>query len=79
MNDTAHRPVGLPPELALVLLRDMVRIRRFEERCADLYGQLKIRGFLHLYIGEEAVAVGALRAARRSRAAAFACISGSSW
>ena len=62
MNDIAHRPVGLPRELALVLLRDMVRIRRFEERCADLYGQLKIRGFLHLYIGEEAVAVGALHA-----------------
>jgi pyruvate dehydrogenase E1 component alpha subunit len=42
----------------------MVRIRRFEERCADLYGQGKIRGFLHLYIGEEAVAVGALQAIR---------------
>ena len=40
----------------------MVRIRRFEERCADLYGQQKIRGFLHLYIGEEAVAVGAVHA-----------------
>ncbi len=40
----------------------MVRIRRFEERCAELYGQQKIRGFLHLYIGEEAVAVGALHA-----------------
>ncbi|MGE5088285.1 MAG: pyruvate dehydrogenase (acetyl-transferring) E1 component subunit alpha [Candidatus Levyibacteriota bacterium] len=40
----------------------MLRIRRFEERCADLYGQQKIRGFLHLYIGEEAVAVGAVRA-----------------
>ncbi len=44
------------------MLGDMVRIRRFEERCADLYGQMKIRGFLHLYIGEEAVAVGAIRA-----------------
>jgi pyruvate dehydrogenase E1 component alpha subunit len=44
------------------MLRDMVRIRRFEERCADLYGQQKIRGFLHLYIGEEAVAAGAMRA-----------------
>ncbi|MGB8326902.1 MAG: pyruvate dehydrogenase (acetyl-transferring) E1 component subunit alpha [Steroidobacteraceae bacterium] len=52
----------IPRELALTLLTDMVRIRRFEERCADLYGQLKIRGFLHLYIGEEAVAVGAVHA-----------------
>jgi pyruvate dehydrogenase E1 component alpha subunit len=40
----------------------MVRIRRFEEKCAELYTQEKIRGFLHLYIGEEAVAVGAMQA-----------------
>jgi len=56
------RAVTIPRELALELLRDMVRIRRFEERCADLYGKQKIRGFLHLYIGEEAVAAGAIRA-----------------
>jgi len=49
-------------EFALRLLADMLRIRRMEEVCADLYGQTKIRGFLHLYIGEEAVAVGALHA-----------------
>ncbi|MCK9368315.1 MAG: pyruvate dehydrogenase (acetyl-transferring) E1 component subunit alpha [Metallibacterium scheffleri] len=55
-------PVGLPQELALALLRDMLRIRRMEERCAELYGQGKIRGFLHLYVGEEAVATGAIRA-----------------
>ena len=42
------------------LLRDMHRIRRFEERCAELYQAEKIRGFLHLYIGEEAVAVGVI-------------------
>jgi pyruvate dehydrogenase E1 component alpha subunit len=40
------------------LLREMLRIRRFEERCVELYSSAKIRGFLHLYIGEEAVAVG---------------------
>ncbi|GAO01389.1 pyruvate dehydrogenase (acetyl-transferring) E1 component subunit alpha [Anaeromyxobacter sp. PSR-1] len=51
-------------EHGLALLREMIRIRRFEERCAELYGQGKIRGFLHLYIGEEAVAVGALQALR---------------
>jgi pyruvate dehydrogenase E1 component alpha subunit len=40
----------------------MLRIRRFEEKAAELYGAGKIRGFLHLYIGEEAVAAGALAA-----------------
>jgi pyruvate dehydrogenase E1 component alpha subunit len=40
------------------LYREMLRIRRFEERCVELYSATKIRGFLHLYIGEEAVAVG---------------------
>ena len=54
----------LTREHGLALLRDMIRIRRFEERCAELYGQGHIRGFLHLYIGEEAVAVGALQALR---------------
>ena len=44
------------------LLRDMLRIRRMEEKCTELYQQEKIRGFLHLYIGEEAVAVGAMQA-----------------
>ncbi|MBP6831527.1 MAG: pyruvate dehydrogenase (acetyl-transferring) E1 component subunit alpha [Deltaproteobacteria bacterium] len=40
----------------------MLRIRRFEERAAELYGAGKIRGFLHLCVGEEAVAVGVMRA-----------------
>ena len=44
------------------LLREMLRIRRFEEKCAELYSAGKIRGFLHLYIGEEAVAVGTMQA-----------------
>lgn len=39
-------------------LRAMIRIRRFEDRCAELYTREKIRGFLHLYDGEEAVAAG---------------------
>lgn len=43
------------------LLQQMVRIRRFEERCVQLYSAEKIRGFLHLYVGEEAVAAGLLR------------------
>jgi 2-oxoisovalerate dehydrogenase E1 component len=44
------------------LLRGMLRIRRFEAKCAELYTQEKIRGFLHLYDGEEAVAVGVMAA-----------------
>ena len=47
-------------ELGPGLLADMIRVREFEERCAQLYGETKIRGFLHLYIGEEAVAAGVL-------------------
>ena len=44
------------------LLRTMVMIRRYEETCAELYQAEKIRGFLHLYIGEEAVATGVIAA-----------------
>lgn len=49
-------------EHQLDLARQMLRIRRFEERCAQLYQQEKIRGFLHLYIGEEAIATGVMEA-----------------
>ena len=50
------------------LLRDMVRVRRFEERCVELYSATKIRGFLHLYIGEEAVATGVMSALEKDDA-----------
>jgi len=43
-------------------LRAMVLVRRFEERCAQLYQETKIHGFLHLYVGEEAVAAGTMPA-----------------
>jgi pyruvate dehydrogenase E1 component alpha subunit len=52
----------LDADRATRLLREMLRIRRFEEKCAELYSAGKIRGFLHLYIGEEAVAVGVMQA-----------------
>ena len=57
-------PVPLPVarEHALELLHQMILIRRFEEKSAELYTLGKIRGFLHLYIGEEAVAVGSMQA-----------------
>lgn len=45
-----------------LLLREMLRIRRFEARCSELYQAGKIRGFLHLYDGEEAVSVGVMQA-----------------
>jgi len=46
---------------ALHLLHEMLRVRRFEEKCVELYSAGKIRGFLHLYIGQEAVAVGTMQ------------------
>jgi pyruvate dehydrogenase E1 component alpha subunit len=55
---------GLDDGTLLEMYRQMVLIRRFEEHAAEGYAQAKIGGFLHLYIGEEAVAVGALHAAR---------------
>ncbi|MEV0402651.1 pyruvate dehydrogenase (acetyl-transferring) E1 component subunit alpha [Actinoallomurus sp. NPDC050550] len=56
------RAKGAVAEHRKDLLRQMLLIRRFEEKCVELYSAAKIRGFLHLYIGEEAVAVGALQA-----------------
>jgi pyruvate dehydrogenase E1 component alpha subunit len=55
-------PVPWDKRQAMATLSDMLRVRRMEEKAIELYGQQKIRGFLHLYIGEEAVATGALRA-----------------
>src|SRR2546425_9109829 len=51
--------LGVDAELARRLLHDMLLIRRFEEKAAEAYALVKVGGFLHLYIGEEAVAVGA--------------------
>lgn len=58
---TAHTKPHINKTHLHFLLKQMVRIRRFEEKCAELYMQEKIRGFLHLYIGEEAVAVGVMK------------------
>jgi pyruvate dehydrogenase E1 component alpha subunit len=53
-----------PAELQLRMLRQMLLIRRFEEKAAEAYALGKIGGFCHLYIGQEAVAVGSLAALR---------------
>ncbi|HLO25108.1 MAG TPA: thiamine pyrophosphate-dependent enzyme, partial [Geobacteraceae bacterium] len=63
MTKKSPKPqLAIDRETGLRLLRQMLLVRRFEEKCVELYSATKIRGFLHLYIGEEAVAVGALQA-----------------
>src|SRR2546426_6843279 len=57
---TAAPATRLDAELARRLLTQMSLIRRFEEKAAEMYALGKIGGFLHLYIGQEAVAVGAM-------------------
>jgi pyruvate dehydrogenase E1 component alpha subunit len=59
---TGAPPLPLERDHGMRLLHEMLRIRRFEERCVELYSASWIRGFLHLYIGEEAVAVGVMQA-----------------
>jgi pyruvate dehydrogenase E1 component alpha subunit len=60
MTTTATPPVKSPvdTELQRRMLREMLLIRRFEEKAAEAYALGKIGGFCHLYIGQEAVAVG---------------------
>ena len=60
MNDKVH----LDRAHLRHLLTAMLRIRRFEEKCFELYQGEKIRGFMHLYDGEEAVSVGVIEALR---------------
>ena len=65
-TDRQHHRAGRKPgrdhSHGVELLYEMLRIRRFEERCVELYSASVIRGFVHLYIGEEAVAVGVHKA-----------------
>ncbi len=61
---TAVVQTRLDAELARRLLTQMALIRRFEEKAAEMYALGKIGGFLHLYIGQEAVAVGATSTVR---------------
>ncbi|MDD1475837.1 pyruvate dehydrogenase (acetyl-transferring) E1 component subunit alpha [Arthrobacter sp. H16F315] len=61
MTGSADVPSSHPdPAHGRHLLLQMLRVRRLEEKCVELYSAAKIRGFLHVYIGEEAVATGVL-------------------
>jgi len=67
VTQTAAKPQPVPAKEADALrklLRDMLLIRRFEEKSGEAYALGKIGGFCHLYIGQEAVAVGAMAALR---------------
>jgi pyruvate dehydrogenase E1 component alpha subunit len=59
-----HDSLGLAPQTVLDMYRNMLLQRRFEERAAQMYGRQKIAGFLHLYIGQEAVSAGTVWATR---------------
>ena len=62
-NITAEQPIrSIDRSHGLHLLYQMMFIRRFEEKAAELYTKMKIRGFLHLYVGQEAVATGLMQA-----------------
>jgi len=62
---TQSNEIGEDRETLVEILRQMVLIRRFEEKCAESYSLGKIGGFCHLYIGQEAVGVGAISAVRK--------------
>src|SRR5579871_1295769 len=67
-NETVQEQGAPPPftrEQELKALRDMLLIRRFEEKAGQLYGMGAIGGFCHLYIGQEAVVVGMQMALKR--------------
>ncbi|HEX9660194.1 MAG TPA: pyruvate dehydrogenase (acetyl-transferring) E1 component subunit alpha [Rhodothermales bacterium] len=56
--------LGLTDDDLVFMYRNMLLQRRFEERAAQMYGRQKIAGFLHLYIGQEAVSIGCVKALR---------------
>jgi len=57
-----HESLGLSEDDLHAMYRSMLLQRRFEERAAQMYGRQKISGFLHLYIGQEAVSAGTVQA-----------------
>ena len=63
-SNKTHRQLGLTKAQVLDMYRNMLLQRRFEERAAQMYGKQKIGGFLHLYIGQEAISTGTAQALR---------------
>lgn len=61
-GEYTHEDLGLSDDQVRAMYRDMLLQRRFEERAAQMYGKQKISGFLHLYIGQEAVSTGSANA-----------------
>jgi pyruvate dehydrogenase E1 component alpha subunit len=64
-SDVASERSKITKETYLHWYELMYRMRRFEEKAGQLYGQQKIRGFCHLYIGQEAIAAGAISGTRQ--------------
>ena len=64
MTQLAERPTAseMDKTQLIDLLRQMMLIRRFEEKAAEMYARGRIAGFLHLYIGQEAIATGVIAA-----------------
>lgn len=63
-QEQKHRVDELDEKTLIKLYRQMLLVRRFEEKAAEAYSRGKIGGFCHLYIGQEAVAIGAISAIR---------------
>ncbi|MBT8400184.1 MAG: pyruvate dehydrogenase (acetyl-transferring) E1 component subunit alpha [Rhodothermia bacterium] len=61
-DEVDHGDLGLKDDQLIDMYRNMLLQRRFEERAAQMYGKQKISGFLHLYIGQEAISTGAANA-----------------
>jgi TPP-dependent pyruvate/acetoin dehydrogenase alpha subunit len=59
-EEITQKAQSIEKEHGSKLLYQMILIRRFEEKAAELYSKEQIRGFLHLYVGEEAVAAGVI-------------------
>lgn len=64
-EDITHDDLGLSKETLLEMYRNMLLQRRFERRAKQMYMRQKISGFLHLYIGQEAVSTGSVFATRK--------------
>jgi len=62
-KQSTSRLLGLSRDTLMNWYDDMLLVRRFEEKCAQLYGMGRIMGFCHLYNGQEAVSTGAIKAA----------------